>query len=100
MVISTFARVLSCAGVCALFFVASATAEVPTSIIPEGVKWEELSRAGKVFGEGVVAAKDGQIYLTDITTTAKPEDNPGGTILRFDPTGPERGCLQRPRHLP
>jgi gluconolactonase len=86
MVISRFARVLSCAGVCTLLFVASATAEVPTTIIPEGTKWEELSREGKVFGEGVVAAKDGQIYLSDITTTAKPEDNPGGTIFRFDPT--------------
>jgi hypothetical protein len=59
---------------------------VPTSIIPEGTKWEELSRVGKVFGEGVVAAKDGSIYLSDITTTAKPEDSPGGTIFRFDPT--------------
>lgn len=86
MVNSIFARVLPCAGVCTLLFVTGATAQVPTSIIPEGAVWEELSRAGKVFGEGVVAAKDGQIYLTDITTTAKPEDNPGGTIFRFDPT--------------
>ena len=86
MVISRFACVLSCAGVCTLLFVASASAGVPTSIIPEGTKWEELSRAGKVFGEGVVAAKDGRVYLSDITTTAKPEDNPGGTIFCFDPT--------------
>ena len=86
MAISRFARVLSCAGVCTLLFIASATAEVPTTIIPEGTKWEELSRAGKVLGEGVVAAKDGNIYLSDISVTAKAEDNPGGTIFRFDPT--------------
>jgi len=86
MVISRLARVLSCAGVCTLLVVASATAEVPTTIIPEGAKWEELSRAGKIFGEGVVAAKDGTIYISDISVTAKPEDNPGGTIFRFDPT--------------
>jgi gluconolactonase len=59
---------------------------VPTTIIPVGTKWEELSRAGTVFGEGVVAAKDGNIYLSDISVTAKAEDNPGGTIFRFDPT--------------
>ncbi len=42
MVISGVARVLSCAGVCTLLFAPRATAEVPTSIIPEGTKWEEL----------------------------------------------------------
>jgi len=86
MIISRLARVLSCAGVCTLLVVASATAQAPTTIIPEGTKWEELSRAGKVLGEGVVAAKDGTIYISDISVTAKVEDNPGGTIFRFDPT--------------
>jgi hypothetical protein len=35
-------------------------AQSPTDIIAAGAKWEEVSRAGKVFGEGVVAAKDGK----------------------------------------
>jgi gluconolactonase len=86
MTASIFARIVSCAGVCTFYLVASAAAEMPISIIPEGTKWEELSRDGKVFGEGVVAAKDGKIYISDISVTANPEDNPGGTIFRFDPT--------------
>ena len=35
-------------------------------ILPEGAKWEKVSSAGKAFGEGVVAAKDGSIYLVDL----------------------------------
>ncbi len=55
-------------------------------IVSEGAKWEEISRAGKVFAEGVVAAKDGKLYMTDITPTAAiKENNPGGTIYRYDP---------------
>ena len=55
-------------------------------IVTEGAKWEEISRAGSVFGEGVVAAKDGKLYMTDITPTAAvKEKNPGGTIWRYDP---------------
>lgn len=56
-------------------------------IVAEGAKWEEVSRAGRVFGEGVVAAKDGRIYASDITPTGViKENNPGGTIWRYDPT--------------
>jgi gluconolactonase len=56
------------------------------SIVSEGAKWEELSHAGRVFGEGVVAAKDGKLYMTDIMPTAAvKENNPGGTIWRYDP---------------
>ncbi len=55
-------------------------------VMREGAKWEEISRAGKVFAEGVVAAKDGKLYMTDITPTAAiKENNPGGTIYRYDP---------------
>jgi len=55
-------------------------------IVAEGAKWEEVSRAGRVFGEGVVAAKDGRVYASDITPTAAiKENNPGGTIWRYDP---------------
>jgi len=42
-----------------------------------------VSSAGRAFGEGVVAAKDGSLYLVDITAALP--DNPGGTIYRYDP---------------
>jgi hypothetical protein len=29
-------------------------------VVADGAKWEEVSRAGRLFGEGVVAAKDGR----------------------------------------
>jgi hypothetical protein len=35
-------------------------------ILSEGAKWEKVSTAGKAFGEGVVDAKDGSIYLVDL----------------------------------
>jgi gluconolactonase len=54
--------------------------------ITSGAQWEEVSRAGRLFGEGVVAARDGRLYASDITITAAiKEDNPGGTIYRYDP---------------
>lgn len=61
-------------------------AAIPTSVVAEGAKWEEVSRAGMLFGEGPVAARDGKIYATDITITAVIKaKNPGGTIYRYDP---------------
>lgn len=55
-------------------------------IVAEGAKWEEISRAGRVFAEGVVTAKDGRLYMTDIMPTAAvKENNTGGTIWRYDP---------------
>jgi gluconolactonase len=55
-------------------------------VVPMGAKWEEISRTGRVFGEGVVAAKDGKLYMTDIMPTAAvKENNTGGTIWRYDP---------------
>ena len=61
-------------------------AQGPPRIIADDAVFELVSRAGKAFAEGVVAAKDGMIYLTDITTTiGVKENNPGGTIYRDDP---------------
>jgi gluconolactonase len=55
-------------------------------IVAPDAKWEEVSRAGMAFGEGVVAAKDGRIYASDITPTfAIKQNNPGGIIWRYDP---------------
>lgn len=63
-------------------------------LVAPDAKWEALPQGGKFFGEGVVAAKDGKVYISDITAVPNPEDNTGGTIYRFDPaTG------QTTRHL-
>jgi gluconolactonase len=48
--------------------------------------WREVSRAGRLFAEGVVAAPDGTLYVSDLTRTAViRENNPGGTIYRVEP---------------
>lgn len=58
----------------------------PTGVIAEGAQWQEVSRAGILFAEGVVADKSGKIYATDLTRTFLiKENNPGGTIYRYDP---------------
>jgi hypothetical protein len=55
-------------------------------IFPEGAKWQEVSRAGLVTSEGVVADRDGFVYVSDITRPDEVKDsNPGGTIWRYDP---------------
>jgi gluconolactonase len=61
-------------------------AQSPPSILAPAARWELVSRAGTLFAEGVVAGKDGMIYASDLTRTALIKDNnPGGTIYRFDP---------------
>jgi gluconolactonase len=58
----------------------------PSAVVAPGASWEEVSRAGKVYAEGVVAAKDGSVYVSDVTRTALvSESNPRGTIYRYDP---------------
>ena len=55
-------------------------------IFPEGAKWQEVSRAGLVTSEGVVADRDGFVYVSDITRPDEvKQGNPGGTIWRYDP---------------
>jgi gluconolactonase len=46
-------------------------------VLPDGAKWEKVSSAGKAFAEGVVAAKDGTLYLVDLA--------PPGILFRYDP---------------
>jgi gluconolactonase len=61
-------------------------AKSPNQILAPGAQWQEVSHEGKVWAEGVVAAKDGMIYLSDITYTfVIKENNPRGTIYRYDP---------------
>jgi gluconolactonase len=58
----------------------------PGGVLAPGAKWEEVSRAGKVYAEGVVAAKDGAVYVSDLTRSGLlREANPRGTIYRYDP---------------
>ncbi len=83
--------------VAALAVLAAGCATRP--VVEPGAQWEEVSRAGLVFGEGAVADREGRIYASDITPTAAiKENNPGGTIWRFDPrTGQTERFMQPSR---
>jgi len=57
-----------------------------TPLFPQGAKWEEVSRAGLVTSEGVVADRDGFVYVSDITRPDEVKvNNPGVTIYRYNP---------------
>ena len=57
-----------------------------TQIVPEKAQFKEVSQVGLWIAEGVVAAPDGKLYVSDLTrTTAIKQNNPGGTIYRYDP---------------
>ncbi len=61
-------------------------AQSPSGILAKGAQWQEVFRGGIAWGEGVVAAKDGTIYLTDLTRTfVVKQNNPGGTIYHYVP---------------
>ena len=70
---------------CALLAGCAGMMAEPTGVVVPGAKWEEVSRTGLIFGEGVVAAADGSIYYSDLTRALPPAKNPGGTIYRFNP---------------
>ncbi|TRZ51446.1 hypothetical protein D4S03_05145 [bacterium] len=57
--------------------------QTPVGVLADGAKLEVVSTAGKGFGEGVVAAKDGKIYTLGVTWREKPDT--GGAIYRYDP---------------
>ena len=81
-----YTTILSCTA-CALLAACGTAMMGPPRIVAEGAKWEEVSRAGLFTAEGVVAARDGMIYATDITRPeAIKHNNPGGTIYRYDPS--------------
>jgi gluconolactonase len=66
-------------------------------LFPDGAKWEEVSRAGLVTSEGVVADRDGFVYVSDITRPDEvKENNPGGTIWRYDPRTRQTVKLMEP----
>jgi len=61
-------------------------AQPAPQILAKDAQWQQVSHAGKVWGEGVVAARDGMIYVSDITYSGViKENNPRGTIYRYDP---------------
>ncbi len=87
----TFASRALSASAIAWFSIAPAAAQStavvsPAVVVSPDAKWEELPKGGRVFAEGVVASKDGSVYITDITMTPNPDDNPGGTIYRYVPS--------------
>ena len=55
----------------------------PRGVVADGAQFEIVSTVGKGFGEGVVAAKNGQVYVLDVTWGMNP--NPGGSIYIYDP---------------
>lgn len=82
----------------AALLVASCTGLLrPAGVIAPGAQWEEVSRAGRVYAEGVVAAKDGAVYVSDLTRTGLLRDgNPRGTIYRYDPATGATGKYLEP----
>ena len=57
----------------------------PQRVLADGARWEEVSRAGLLTSQGVVAASDGMIYVVDFTPLeVLKQNNPGGTISRYD----------------
>jgi gluconolactonase len=61
-------------------------AQPPPQILAKDAQWQQVSHAGKVWGEGVVAARDGMLYVSDLTYSGViKENNPRGTIYRYDP---------------
>lgn len=53
------------------------SAALAQGVLADSAKWEKVSSAGKAFAEGVVAAKDGTLYLVDLA--------PPGILFRYDP---------------
>jgi gluconolactonase len=76
------------AGALSGLLLAGAAAAQQPPVLSEGAKWEKISSAGKAFAEGVVAAKDGTIYLVDIA--------PPGTVFRYDPKTGETTVVMTP----
>ena len=61
-------------------------AQAPAQILAKGAQWQAASHDPKVWAEGVVSTKDGTIYFSDLTYSgAIKENNPRGTIYRYDP---------------
>jgi gluconolactonase len=74
------------------FAVTSAFAQKATeSVLAKDAKWERVATGGKGTGEGVVAAKDGTIYLVDLA--------PPGTLHRYDPKTGKTEIVMSPSNM-
>lgn len=68
-----------------------------TGILAPGAQWEEISRIGLATSEGVVADRNGMVYVSDITrASAVKDNNPRGTIWRYDPRTGTIGKFMQP----
>ncbi len=77
---------LGIAGLALLLAACAAIAPQPARVLADAAQWREVSRAGVFSSEGVVAARDGMVYAVDLTVAeAVKQNNPGGTIYRYDP---------------
>jgi gluconolactonase len=57
-----------------------------TGILAPGAQWEEISRVGLSTSEGVVADRNGMVYVSDISRAPTSKGYyPCGTIWRYDP---------------
>ena len=57
-----------------------------TGILAPGAKWEEVSHVGLATSEGVVADRNGMVYVADISRAPVAKGYyPCGTIWRYDP---------------
>jgi hypothetical protein len=57
-----------------------------TGILAPGAKWEEISRIGLSTSGGVVADRNGMVYVSDISRAPIADGYyPCGTIWRYDP---------------
>jgi gluconolactonase len=81
-------RVLDCSRPLAVVLAAAlagcGSAAVRAPIVADSSMFVEVSHVGLLFAEGVTAAPDGSVYVSDITTGLGPND-PGGIIYRYDP---------------
>jgi gluconolactonase len=65
---------------------ASLAGGATTGILAPGAKWEEISHIGLASSEGVVADRNGMVYVSDISRGAVVKGYyPCGTIWRYDP---------------
>ncbi|MGZ5805216.1 MAG: SMP-30/gluconolactonase/LRE family protein [Xanthobacteraceae bacterium] len=88
MIFSALSRHLTVSILAVTATFAFASTAMAQGVLPEGAKWEKISSAGKAFGEGVVAARDGTLYLVDLA--------PPGTLFRYDPKSGETTKVMEP----
>ena len=75
---------------CAIFNVLLWQAALAQVVAPDA-KWEQVASGGEGTAEGVVAAKDGSIYLVDLA--------PPGKLLRYDPKTGKTETILAPSNM-